>query len=141
MSLVRRPTPVEMVVDSSALIAVLRDETSSAAIAAALSRPGRAVISAANMLEATMVATSRNGPAGDAALHALITAADVVVMPVDDQQLDGAIEAWRRFGRGNHLAQLNFGDCFAYALASHLEAPLLCVGDDFAQTDLPLVSL
>ena len=86
-----------------------------------------------------MVATSRNGPDGDAALRALITAADVVVMPIDDRQLDGAIDAWRRFGRGNHPAQLNFGDCMAYAVARLAREPLLCVGADFPRTDLDLV--
>ncbi len=88
-----------------------------------------------------MVAMSRSGPAGNVALHTLITAADNVVMPVDDVQLTGATDAWQRFGRRQHPAQLNFGDCFAYALAQRVESPLLCVGNDFSQTDLSLVPL
>ena len=141
MTTILRPSPVEMVIDSSALIAIIRDEPTSPALIAAIGRPGRAVISAANLLEATMVAVSRSGPKGHRALHTLITAADIVVMPVDDVQLTGAIDAWQRFGRGQHRAQLNFGDCFAYALARQVESPLLCIGTDFAQTDLPLVEL
>ncbi len=60
-------------------------------------------------------------------------------MPADDLQLDGARRAWKRFGRGNHPARLNFGDCFTYALAENLEVPILCTGTDFAQTDLSVL--
>lgn len=138
---IRRPLPIEFVVDSSALIAIMLDEPQRAALADRLSQPGRSVISAANVLEATMVASSRFGEAGYDALMGLVAVADMVVMPVDNEQLAGATLAWRRFGRSRHAAQLNFGDCFAYALAAHLEVPLMCVGDDFARTDLALVPL
>ena len=62
-------------------------------------------------------------------------------MPVDERQAEEAMAAWLRFGKGHHSAALNYGDCFSYALAHHLEVPLLCVGADFERTDLTLVDV
>ena len=125
-----------MIVDTSALLAVLfqkedapRFET---LIAASSCR-----MSVANVLEAAMVVEGRGGrPAGDA-LDAFLASADITAMPISTDQLDIAREAWRRYGKGNHPAALNFGDCFAYALASTENEPLLFKGGDFAQTDVP----
>ena len=125
-----------MIVDTSALLAVLfqkedapRFET---LIAASSCR-----MSVANVLEAAMVVEGRGGrPAGDA-LDAFLASADITAMPISTDQLDIAREAWRRYGKGNHPAALNFGDCFAYALASTKNEPLLFKGGDFAQTDIP----
>jgi ribonuclease VapC len=100
-----------------------------------------AVISAANVLECSMVLSSRFGIAGVERFDKYLTAAEIVTMPVDKTQLEGARTAWATFGRGNHPAKLNYGDCFAYALANHLDVPLLCIGTDFAQTDLTLVAV
>ncbi len=137
MNLARRPKPIGLVVDTSALIAVLLNEPARAQIREALvGSKGTAVMSAAAVLESTMVMSSRKGPPGVELLDSFVTASDIITMPIDGSQIDAAREAWLRFGKGNHPAKLNFGDCFSYALAAHLEVPLLCIGDDFAQTDL-----
>ncbi len=125
-----------MIVDMSALLAVLFQEEDAprfeTLIAASSCR-----MSVANVLEAAMVVEGRGGrPAGDA-LDAFLACADITAMPISTDQLDIAREAWRRYGKGNHPAALNFGDCFAYALASTENEPLLFKGGDFAQTDIP----
>jgi ribonuclease VapC len=97
---------------------------------------GTTVMSAATVLESMMVMSSRKGRPGVESLDSFITASDIITMPIDGSQIDAARAAWLRFGKGNHPAKLNFGDCFSYALAAHLEVPLLCIGNDFAQTDL-----
>jgi ribonuclease VapC len=88
-----------------------------------------------------MVLAGRRGSEHVGLLHEYLHEAEIITMPVDAPQVDGARRAWSRFGRGNHPAQLNFGDCFAYALAADLDVPLLCVGNDFARTDLRLVGV
>ena len=93
-------------------------------------------MSAANMLEVTMVVESRGGPAAGLELDRFLERLGVEVVPVTLEQLASARYAWRRFGRGNHPAALNFGDCFAYALAEVSREPLLFKGNDFARTDI-----
>ncbi len=134
----RRPAPADLVVDPSAVVAVVLAEPRAAAVERALQLASGPIMSAANVVELLLVLEGRLGPAGTDAAHNLLTQADVVVVPVDDSMVDGALRAWRRFGKGRHPARLNFGDCFAYALAAHWELPLLCVGDDFRHTDLTL---
>ncbi len=136
-----RPAPIDLVIDSSALIAVTLDESSAERVLIALTDAAGPVISAATLLEASIVAAARLGPDGPAAIRALLDPARVVTIPVDEHQAGLAADAWRRYGRGNHPARLNYGDCFSYALAAHLEVPLLCIGADFAQTDLHLVDV
>lgn len=88
------------------------------------------------LLETTMVIEGRSGPAAGRDLDLLVQEAEIELMPVTRQHVEAAREAWRRFGKGNHPAALNFGDCFAYALASATGEPLLFKGGDFALTDV-----
>ena len=88
-----------------------------------------------------MVIEGRFGPAAGPALDRLIANAPIAIVPVDRDQAQRARDGFRRFGRGRHPAALNFGDCFAYALAASAKMPLLFKGDEFARTDIPAVDL
>jgi ribonuclease VapC len=125
-----------MVIDTSAIIALLLDEPDAAGIAEALEAGSPRLLSAANLLETSMVIESRKGEAGGRELDLLIYRAGIEIVAVDQDQVEIARVAWRRFGRGRHRAALNYGDCFAYALAKARRLPLLYVGDDFSQTDV-----
>ena len=126
-----------MVIDSSALAAILLGEPGCDALAIKLSAAERPVICAANWLEAMMVISARLGAAGVQALGELLDAAEVLVAPADAELVQTAFAAWQRFGEGQHPAGLNFGDCFAYALAMRRGEALLFTGMDFSQTDVP----
>jgi ribonuclease VapC len=92
------------------------------------------------LLEASsIVVDSRKGEAGGRELDLLIYRADIEIVPVDQDPAEIARIAWRRFGKARHPAALNYGDCFAYALAKSRRLPLLCLGGDFAQTDIETV--
>ena len=93
-------------------------------------------MSVANFLEAAMVLEGRSGLAAGRILDAYLQEAMIVLEPVTFEQAQAARQAWRRFGRGNHPAALNYGDCFAYALADVMGEPLLFKGGDFALTDV-----
>jgi ribonuclease VapC len=136
-----RPAPIDLVVDTSAIMAIALNEQLASAVQSALESVRGPVISSATIVELSIVAASRVGPDGRAAVRAILETSGVVTMPVDDLQADLAIDAWLRFGKGNHPARLNYGDCFSYALAHHLEVPVLCVGNDFARTDLELMDV
>jgi ribonuclease VapC len=138
---VRRPAPPDLVVDTSAVMAIVQREDARYRLAGALDAAAGATIAAPTRVELSIVAEARLGPGGAAAALAVLDAADVVTFPFDEQLADLSLDAWRRFGRGRHPARLNLGDCFGYALASHLDVPLLCVGDDFARTDIELVDV
>jgi len=125
-----------MVVDSSALIAILLGEPDGDALAVTLAEAPSATISAPNWLEAMMVISARLGSQGELALTELVDAAGVDIDPADADLARLAFEAWQRFGKGRHAAGLNFGDCFAYALAAQRGERLLFKGNDFAQTDV-----
>ena len=88
------------------------------------------------LLEAAMVVESRGGAAAGRELDMLLEKSAVELVPVTPEHANAARHAWRRFGKGNHPAALNFGDCFAYALAKTAGEPLLFKGEDFAQTDI-----
>ncbi|MYI83136.1 MAG: type II toxin-antitoxin system VapC family toxin [Chloroflexi bacterium] len=126
-----------MIVDSSAILAVLLEESDADRYAQALADAPTCRMSAASFLEATLVIESRGGPEAGHELDVLIERASVELVPVTVEQARAARRAWRRFGRGNHPAALNFGDCFVYALAEATGEPLLFKGGDFALTDLP----
>jgi len=130
-----------MVIDSSAIVAILLDEPSAPRIAAAIEAGSPRLLSAANLLEASMVIESRLGLAGGRELDLLIYRTGIEVVAVDQDQVEIAREAWRRFGKGQNRAGLNYGDCFAYALAKNRRSPLLFIGGDFAQTDIERVAL
>ena len=126
-----------MVVDSSALIAVLLAEPEQSEFARILAKSDVTYMSNANVLESIQVAVGKLGEIGRNHLEILIAESQISVVGFDKQQLAHAIDAFMRFGRGRgHPAKLNFGDCMAYALAKSLDAPLLYKGNDFAQTDI-----
>jgi ribonuclease VapC len=124
-----------MVIDSSALVAILFQEPGWRALATALEQASPRLISAATLLEASIVIEARKGREGARDLDALIVRAEIEIVAVDPDQVGVARVAWRRFGKGNHPSALNFGDLFAHALAKMTGFPLLYKGDDFGRTD------
>ena len=125
-----------MVVDSSALVAILRKEPEAARFTRAILRDPVRLISAANFLEAGIVIDNQAGPNAGRRLDAFVERALIGIEPVTEEQVRIARQAYLDFGRGNHPAALNFGDCFAYALAKTTGEPLLFKGDDFQHTDI-----
>jgi ribonuclease VapC len=126
-----------VIVDSSAVVAVLRQEPEADEFEALLSRHGPHRMSAATYLEAGIVIDGLGDPVVSRQLDALLEAASVRIEPVTARQARLARQAYRDFGRGSgHSARLNFGDCFAYALATDTGEPLLFTGDDFVHTDV-----
>ena len=125
-----------MVLDTSALLAILLDEPERRAFTEAIEAAERRLLSAASFVEVSMILESRHGAEGVRALDRLLAAAAVEVVDVDAGQALKARDAFRRFGKGRHVAGLNFGDCFAYALAVTQAEPLLFKGQDFAATDV-----
>lgn len=126
-----------MIVDASALIAILRGEPDARVYATALESAPVRRISAASYLEAAIVMDGSRDPVVSRRFDELLSDAKIVVEPVTEEQARIARDAYRDFGRGSgHPARLNFGDCFAYALAKEMREPLLFKGDDFAQTDV-----
>ena len=126
-----------MVIDTSALIAVLLNEPDAPRISEAIELASVRLLSVANFLEAAMVIESRKGEAAGRELDLALYRATIEVVPVDQDQAEIARLAWRRYGKGRHAAGLNYGDCFAYALARQRRLPLLFRGDDFVRTDIP----
>jgi len=126
-----------MVIDTSAILAWLKNEPERERIVTALEAHPMCRISAVSFLEAHIVLRAREHPAMLGKLQRFLEEIGVVVMPFDEAQARLADMAFLRYGKGqNHPAQLNFGDCAVYALAKSLNEPLLFVGDDFAQTDI-----
>jgi ribonuclease VapC len=130
-----------MVIDSSALIAILRGEPERHAFQNAILSDSIRLVSAVTKLEASMVAIGRRGPDAAYDVAALVRDLGVQVVPFDERQADIARDAFARYGRGRHRAGLNFGDCAAYALAIAEAEPLLFKGTDFGATDVEVVSL
>jgi ribonuclease VapC len=126
-----------MIVDTSALIAILRDEPEAPACATAIEAASRRRISAANFVEAAIVIDASRDPVASRRFEDLVREAQLVVEPVTEAQARIARHAYRDFGKGSgHPARLNFGDCFAYALARATGEPLLFKGNDFVHTDI-----
>ena len=127
-----------MIVDTSVLIAILRDEPEAPAFAAILAEKlGQARISAANFLEAAIVIDASRDPIASRRFDTLLEKARIQIVPVSPEQAMMARAAYRDFGKGSgHPAGLNFGDCFAYALAKTSGEPLLFKGSDFSCTDI-----
>ena len=123
-------------IDSSAVVAILQDEPERSALVRKLARDRVRLLSAANYLEAAIVIDDRLGDAGARDLRLFLIEATIEIVPVTAAQAELARVAYRRFGRGNHPARLNYGDCFAYALARETGEPLLFKGDDFSRTDI-----
>jgi ribonuclease VapC len=122
-----------MIVDTSALIAILRKEKGYQSFIDALLKTDRVRISAATLLECRMVANRDNGLAE---LAELLATLDAEIIAVDQAQGDLAFQGFLRYGKGQHPAGLNFGDCFSYALAKAYDEPLLFRGEDFPRTDI-----
>ncbi len=125
-----------MIVDSSALLAILSREPDAARYEEAILTAATCSMSVANVLKASIVVESRGGLRAGHELNALLDVAGIRPAPVTTDHLETAQQAWRRFGKGRHPAALNFGDCFSYALARVTDEPLLYKGNDFAQTDI-----
>ena len=125
-----------MIVDSSAVLAVLYREPDAGRFERAIASAPGCRMSVANVLETSIVMEGRGGSAAGHALDRFLKAAVIELEPVTAEHMEAARRAWRRFGKGNHPAALNFGDCFAYALADVTGEPLLFKGEDFARTDV-----
>jgi ribonuclease VapC len=124
-----------MVVDTSVLIAILLQEEDAQIYADAIARAGTAALSAASYVELAIVSLSR-GVRGRAELEATLADAGIEIIAVTLDQVRIAVGAYERYGKGRHAASLNFGDCFAYALAKSRGEPLLFKGGDFTLTDV-----
>lgn len=126
-----------MIIDTSAVVAILRNEPEAPAFTEAIATANRRRMSAANYLEAAIVMDGSRDPVVSRRLDEFIEIAELAIEPVTVQQMAIARAAYRDFGRGSgHPAGLNFGDCFAYALAKDTAQPLLFKGNDFGHTDL-----
>src|SRR5258708_3991062 len=125
-----------MVIDTSALLAILQNDTERSSFSEALEIAEVRVMSAASFVEISMIIESRYGSDGVRDLDLLIAKAQIALEAVDVDQAHLARQAFRQYGKGRHPAGLNFGDCFSYALARSRAEPLLFKGKDFPQTDI-----
>ena len=126
-----------MVIDTSALVAILRQESGAESLLSRLTAAGSRRISAASVLETAIVLEGKSGERGGEQLDLFLARAQIEVEPVTAEQARIARKAWLRYGKGRgHAAGLNFGDCFSYALARSLGEELLHIGADFAHTDV-----
>ncbi len=125
-----------MVVDSSAIVAILQDEPEADRLLTALEEAPERRIASATLVETAIVMYARYGDAGEREVDLFIHRLRVDVLPTTAEHADLARSAYRRFGKGQHPAGLNYGDCFSYALSTALQEPLLFKGDGFPQTDV-----
>jgi ribonuclease VapC len=128
-----------MVVDSSALLAILLNEPDAHVLRTAFDHDDVRLLSAGTLLEVSIVIEARKGETGGRDLDLLISKSKIEVVAVDEDQVGEARRAWRRFGGGRHQAALNCGDLFSYALSRTSGEPLLFKGDNFARTDVARV--
>ena len=130
-----------MIIDASALIAIVRNDPEREAMVAASLGARRRRISAATWLESAMVVDGRGDPVVSRRLDDIVRTLGIEIVPVTPAHAVIARRAFADFGKGRHPTGLNFGDCFSYALASAEGEPLLCRGNDFRQTDIDVVEL
>ena len=130
-----------MIIDSSAILAVLLSEPDADKYADEISGAWPRRMSAVGFLETAIVTESRGGADAGIKFDAFLADASIEIVPVSLDQARAARDAWRRFGKGRHPARLNLGDCFSYALANTCGEPLLFKGGDFPQTDVETVGL
>ncbi|MBX6723923.1 MAG: type II toxin-antitoxin system VapC family toxin [Dactylosporangium sp.] len=128
-----------MIVDSSAVIAILLREPGWESLLDHLAEASTAGIGAPTLVETGIVLGARLGIPGKSLLARFVQEAEMRVIPFTDLHWPVAVDAYLRFGKGRHPAALNFGDCLTYAVSQVAGEPLLCLGEDFARTDLPLV--
>lgn len=127
-----------MILDSSALVAIVLDEPERADFVAKIDSADAVAVAAPTLVEAGIVLSARIGVDAGELLVELLAAADAVVVAFGEAHWQEAVAAWRRFGRARHPANPNFGDCLAYAVARIAGEPLLAKGDDFSKTDIVL---
>ncbi len=125
-----------MIIDTSAVLAVLFGEPDAGRYEEAIAAAWPRRMSVVALLEAAVVVEGRGGAAAGQELDTLLERSEIELAPVTPEHANAARRAWRRFGKGNHPAALNFGDCFAYALAKTAGEPLLFKGEDFSRTDI-----
>jgi ribonuclease VapC len=123
-------------VDTSAVVAIFRAENGAEELLTKLEQSNRALISAASVLELQLVLGGERAIASWSRVEEFFRTNQIAIQPFDERQLHFARDAATRYGKGRHKARLNFGDCFAYALAKAEDIPLLCTGSDFAATDV-----
>ncbi len=128
-----------MVIDTSALAAIFFAEPERQKFLDAITSADSRLVSAATLLETGIVVEARQGESAGREFDLFVVRANLQVVPVDSEQVDLARSAWRRYGKGRHRAGLNYGDCFAYALAKSTAEPLLAKVSDFSMTDIAMV--
>jgi ribonuclease VapC len=127
-----------LILDSSAIVAILLRERAHASLLERLSRDPQPGAGAPTLAESAIVLVARLGVGGQTLLARFVQGANVATVPFSEEHWQVAAQAFARFGKGRHPAALNYGDCMTYATARLAAEPLLCTGDDFAQTDLEL---
>jgi ribonuclease VapC len=127
-----------LILDTSAVVAIANREPEHEQLLQKLQTADLVAVGAPTLAESSIVLMARFGAAGERWLLGLVEQGSIEVVPFDRAHWLLAAAAWRRFGRGRHGASLNFGDCLSYATAKHAAQPLLCVGNDFAHTDIAL---
>jgi ribonuclease VapC len=125
-----------MEIDTSAIVAILRDEPEAARLEKALVSDPIRLVPATCVLEARMVMVSRRGEHALAEIDLWLSKIEADILPVDADLVEVATQAWLTYGKGRHPASLNFADCFSYALAKRADEPLLFIGTDFSRTDI-----
>jgi len=125
-----------MVIDTSAIVAILRSEPEAAALEKAVVANPIRLVPATCVLEARMVLVSRRGEHALAEIDVWLARIEADIVPVDADLVNVATQAWLTYGKGRHPAALNFADCVSYALAKRADEPLLFIGKDFSQTDI-----
>jgi ribonuclease VapC len=128
-----------MIVDTSALVAIFLREPGHEALVDALDATSDVGIGTPTLVESGIVLTGRLRLDARALLSAFVQNFEIQPIPFGEDHWREALDAYVRFGKGRHAAALNLGDCFSYAVASLAEQPLLCVGDDFSRTGLPVL--
>ncbi|MBO32360.1 MAG: hypothetical protein CMM74_05205 [Rhodospirillaceae bacterium] len=129
-----------MVLDSSAVIAILYGEPEQRHFNSLIERDPVRYMSALNLVESSIVLLNRDEELGWGEVDLFVAKAEIEIVAVDGNQTEIARAAFRRFGNGRHRAGLNIGDCFSYALAKARAEPLLCKGDDFQHTDIEIIT-
>ncbi len=126
-------------VDTSAAVAVILDEPGASVLLDALGSADRRVMGAPTLVELGMVLEGKIGPTAAAVIDRFLRDAEVEIIDFDREMAERSLEGWRRFGKGGHPAALNFGDAMTFGVAVTLGLPILCIGNDFARTDVAVV--